>query len=98
MSRQPPLLNNNKETMALILDGNSLRGAHKYLLFDPFKAFDYIESSLKSGIFTRKDRFSFMRAQHVMSYHLIKAPWKKPCILFASQPLPQPAQLLCLAV
>ena len=43
----------------------------QYMLFDLFKAFDYIESSRKSGIFTQKDPFSFMRAQHVMSYHLI---------------------------
>ena len=41
------------------------------MVFDFFKAFDYIESSHKSGIFTRKDLFSFMRAQHVVSYHLI---------------------------
>ena len=37
------------------------------LLFDLFKAFD----CHKLGIFTRKDLFSFMRAQHVLSYHLI---------------------------
>ena len=45
------------------------------MLLDLFKAFDDIESSNKSGIFTRKDPFSFMRAQHVMSYHLIYVPW-----------------------
>ena len=43
----------------------------QYLLFNLFKAFDYIESSHKTGIFTRKDPLSFMRAQHVMSYHLM---------------------------
>ena len=46
----------------------------QYLLYDLFKAFDYIESSHKSGIFTRKDPFFCMRAQHVMSYHLISVP------------------------
>ena len=41
------------------------------LLFDLFKALDQIESNNKSDIFLRKDLFSFMRAQHVLSYHLI---------------------------
>ena len=40
------------------------------LLFDLVKAFHYIESSHKFDIFIRKDLYSFMRAQHVMSYHL----------------------------
>ena len=31
----------------------------------------YIERVIKSGIFTRKDPFSFMRAQREMSNHLI---------------------------
>jgi len=44
------------------------------VLFDLFKAFDKFESGHKSDIFIRKDLFSFMRAQHVMSYHLIKLP------------------------
>ena len=43
----------------------------QYLLFDLFKALDYIESSHKSGIFTRKDSFSFMHAHHILSYFLI---------------------------
>ena len=39
----------------------------QYLLFDLFKAFHYIESSHKSDFLNRKDQFSYMRAQHVMS-------------------------------
>ena len=41
------------------------------LLFNLYKAFDQFESRHKSGIFIRKDLFSIMRAQHVISYHLI---------------------------
>ena len=55
--------------MVLIFDGNPCARKTQYLLFDLFKAFDCIESSHKSDIFTRKDPFSFMRAQYVMSYH-----------------------------
>ena len=40
-------------------------------LFDPFKAFDYIESNHETYLFLIKDKFFFMRAQHVLSYHLI---------------------------
>ena len=59
--------------MVLILDGYSLSCERNalYLLFDLFKAFDYIDNSHKSGIYTRKDPISFMRAQHALSYHLI---------------------------
>ena len=41
------------------------------LLFDLFKTFHFFESSHKSNFFLRKDLFSFMRAQLVLSYHLI---------------------------
>ena len=58
--------------MVLILDGNSEMCVHVgSMLFDLFKAFDYIESSHKSDFFLRKDLFFIMRAQHVLSYHLI---------------------------
>ena len=57
--------------MVFILDDNSEIGAHEQsLLFHLFKAFDKIESRHKSDIFFRKDLFSFMRAKHVLSYHL----------------------------
>ena len=39
------------------------------LLFDMFKAIDYIENNHKSIFFLIKDPFFFMRAQHVLSYH-----------------------------
>ena len=39
---------------------------------DLFKAFDQIESSRKSEFILRKYLFSFMCAQHVLSYHLNK--------------------------
>ena len=64
--------------MVLILDGNSKIGAHvrqeQSLLFDLFKAFDYIECSQKSDFFSRKKCIFFMRAQHVLSYPLIRVP------------------------
>ena len=46
------------EPIVLIYCGNS--GARKALslLFDLFKAFDYIENSHKSNTFIRKDQFS----------------------------------------
>ena len=58
--------------MVLILDGISYRCARKAqsLLFDLCKAFDQFESRHKSGIVTRKDLFSIMRAQHLMSNEL----------------------------
>ena len=54
--------------------GNSEIGAHVNgaisLLFDLFKAFDEIGSAVTHRIFLRKDLFFFMRAHHVLSYHL----------------------------
>ena len=51
----------------------------QYIVFDLFKAFDHIESSHESDFFSlRKDRFICMRAQIVMSYHLIYIQWAKP--------------------
>ena len=41
------------------------------MLSDLFKAIDKIERSHKSDFLFVKDIFSFMRAQHVMSYHPI---------------------------
>ena len=52
--------------MVLILDDSSEIGPH--MLFDLFKAFDWIESSLKSFFSHQKYQFSFMRAQYV--YHV----------------------------
>ena len=66
-------LQNKVETlMVLTLDGNSERGAcnEQSLSFDLFKAVDQFEGSVKSDVFFPK-RPIFMRAQHVMSYHLI---------------------------
>ena len=39
--------------------------------FDLFKAFVYIERDVKSDFFFGKDLFYTLRAQHVLSYHLI---------------------------
>ena len=57
--------------MVLILDGNSEVVAYIRLLFDLFKAFDQFESSHSRISFIRKDLFCSMRAQHILSYHII---------------------------
>ena len=59
------------KTMEPILDGNleiqaRVRSNHCYL----FKAFYLIDRSHTSDSFLRNDLFSFMLAQHVLSYHL----------------------------
>ena len=51
------------ELMVLILDGK----IEQSRLFDLFKSFDEIEVSHKFDIFSPKNLFFFMRAQHVMS-------------------------------
>ena len=74
-------------TMVLILDGNSEIGAP--VRRNPFyKNFlrHFIRSRAVTNrlIFLRKDLFSFMRAQHVLSYHLMQVPWSIPRqLLFA---------------
>ena len=47
-----------------------MAGKEQYLLNDLFKAFDFIERNHRSDVILRKDLFSFMRAQHVLNYHL----------------------------
>ena len=42
------------------------------------KAFYYPKSRQKCFFFSRKDLFSFIRAQYDLSYHLIKIPWLAP--------------------
>ena len=55
-------------TMGLILDGNSEIGEHAQLLvLDLFKAFDLIENTVTN---LRKDLFSSIHVQHVLSNHL----------------------------
>ena len=57
--------------MVLMLDGNSEIGAHdQSKLFDLFKAFDEVKKKSQTT-----DLISFMRAQHVPSYHFIQVPW-----------------------
>ena len=64
--------------MVLILDGYSelcarVRGTLCFFYFNMFKTFNYIENRYKSDFFSfRRDLFSFKRARHVLSYHLIK--------------------------
>ena len=41
------------------------------LSFDLFQAFDQIEGSRKQIFFSLQDRFTFMRVQYVLSYHLM---------------------------
>ena len=41
------------------------------LLFDLFKAFDNFKANYTGYFFLRKDIFSFMRVNHVLSYRLI---------------------------
>ena len=64
----------NTRYMVLILDGNSeiAHAEEQSLLFDLCMTFDQIESSHKSNYFLRKDLFSVMHAQHILSYHLIQ--------------------------
>ena len=51
----------------------------KSLLFDVFKAFDLIESSHKSDFSSqKKNLFSLMRVQDVLSYHLTSKSWYFP--------------------
>ena len=62
--------------MVLILDGNSEIGAHgtlNHCYSNCFKTYDY----MKAGANQSKDFLSLMRAQHVLSYHLIKVPWSR---------------------
>ena len=55
--------------MVLILDGNSLRGAHvrRNICYSTCSS----RAVTNRVFFTQNDPFSIMRAQHVMSYHLI---------------------------
>ena len=55
-------------TTGFILDGIAEIGANvrsMLFLFDLFKAFDWTKSS------DEKDMFSFIRAEHILSYHLM---------------------------
>ena len=56
--------------MVLILDGNYEIGAPISIILS-VKEFVWIENGHKSAFFPRIDLFSFIRAQHGMSYHLI---------------------------
>ena len=61
-------------SMVLILDGNSLKGAHlrRNLYYSTCLRLLISSRAVTNLIFfIRKDLFSFMREQHVMSYHLI---------------------------
>ena len=60
--------------MVLILDGNSEIGPPKSNLYYLIWLRHLIKSrSVTDRIFSlQKDPFSFMRAKHVLSYHLIK--------------------------
>ena len=62
--------------IVFIIDVNSEIGCApmKQSFFDMFKVFDKIESNYKSFFFVQKDLFSFMSAQHVLTYHLIQVP------------------------
>ena len=60
--------------MVIILDGNSGIGAHvgNNLCYSIcFRHFIRSKAVTNRIFFPRKDIFSFMRAQHVLSYHLI---------------------------
>ena len=52
-----------------------MRTYGKIFFFDLFNAVDYIKSSHESEYFSPIVLFSFMRAKHVLSYHLIQVPW-----------------------
>ena len=54
--------------MVLILEGNWKISAHVWI--DLFKVFVSIESSHKFDFSFRKDLFSFIPTQHVLSYYL----------------------------
>ena len=60
--------------MVFILDGSSEHGAHvwsKSGIFYLLKAFGYIKRVVKSDFLIGKDLFYFLRAQPVLSCHLI---------------------------
>ena len=48
-------------------------------LFELFQSFDWIEICHNSDVFLHKDPFPFLRAQHVLSCHIIKVAW--PCVV-----------------
>ena len=61
-------------TMVLLLYGNSETGAHIRINFCHLICLRHLNrtsANHKSDFFLRKDLFSFMCAQHVLSYHLI---------------------------
>ena len=60
----------------MVLDGNSEIGAHVRSNLCYLICLRNLLDKEKSQIrfFVGKDLFSFMHAQHVMSYHLIEAP------------------------
>ena len=64
-----------KGHMGSAMDGNSGIGAHvrSNLLFDLFMAFYKIRRSRKSDFCFSGDLFSFMHAQHFLSYHVLWA-------------------------
>ena len=66
--------------MVVILDGNSEIGTHIrsniwYLIC--LRLLITSRSVINRIFFLRKSLFFFMRAQHIMSYHLIQIPWSK---------------------
>ena len=56
--------------MVLVLDGNSEIGAHVCYLIC-LRHLIQVQEQSKIGFFLLKDLFSLMRAQHVLSTHLI---------------------------
>ena len=64
--------------MVLIIDGNSEKGAHVRSNLSYLICLRHLNRprAVTNRIFSlRKDIFSFMRAQLVLSYHLLKKPW-----------------------
>ena len=63
--------------MVLVLDCNSEIGAHarsKLYYLICLRRSDRSRAITNRSLLLRNDRFSFMRALHVLSYHLIKVP------------------------
>ena len=70
--------------MVLILDGTSEIGAHVRSNFCLLTCLRHLSRAREEEnlffLAFAKDLFSFMRAQHVLSYHLIYVPWVRTSV------------------
>ena len=69
--------------LTMVLDGNSDIGAHVYSNLFYLICFRHLiwPRAVTNRIFSSKNLFFFMRAQHVLSHHLISVPWSWPWLI-----------------